>query len=252
MHCHPHPPLRRSVLLGIIASATLISGCASVADQYQDPRDPWQGYNRAMFRFNHQFDRWLLKPLAKGYQAVSPAVVDRSISNVFANLADVPSAINNLLQFKLARASTDLGRVAVNSTVGVAGIFDVATNLGVPSYKEDLGQTFGYWGMGTGPYLVLPVLGPSNVRDSIGFAIGTQLHPLTYLDSNWHWGGVALHTVDRRADLLSADAVFDSAALDRYSFLRDAYLQRRKTLVYDGNPPESSDEAMDDAADDHD
>lgn len=241
MHGQPRPP-RRPLLFGMIAGAILISGCASVADKYQDPRDPWQRYNRSMFRFNAQVDRWLLKPLATGYQAISPAVVDRSITNVFANMADVPSAINNLLQFKLARASTDLGRVAVNTTVGVVGIFDVATNLGVPSYKEDLGQTFGVWGVGTGPYLVLPVLGPSTVRDGLGFAIGTQLHPLTYFESDWHWGGVALQTVDRRADLLSADAVFDSAALDRYSFLRDAYLQRRQSLVYDGTPPEEADE----------
>ncbi|MGD8207448.1 MAG: VacJ family lipoprotein, partial [Thiohalocapsa sp.] len=163
--------------------------------------------------------------------------------NFFDNIADVTSVVNNALQFKLSRAGTDVGRVAVNSTVGIAGLFDVASNLGLPSYKEDFGQTLGYWGFGPGPYFVMPVIGPSSLRDAVGFAGDVAVDPFFSIRKNEvYWGFIALRIVDRRADLLDAGELMEEAAIDPYAFVRDAYLQRRESLVHDGNPPQSDDE----------
>jgi len=213
-------------------------GCASTPKELRDPRDPWEPVNRGIHRFNTDFDNAFMKPIAQGYQKVTPEPVDRGVTNFFDNIADVTSALNNLLQFKLARAGSDVGRVAVNSTVGFLGFIDVATNMGIPSYKEDFGQTLGYWGYSPGPYVVLPFFGPSSARDSIGLAGDLVADPFFSLRKNRiYWGAVGLRAVDKRADLLTAGAVFEQAALDPYSFLRDAYLQRRRHLVHDGDPP---------------
>jgi phospholipid-binding lipoprotein MlaA len=153
--------------------------------------------------------------------------------------------VNNVLQFKLSRAGSDVGRVFVNTTVGFVGFFDVASNVGLPSYKEDFGQTLGYWGFGAGPYFVIPILGPSTVRDTFGLAGDIVLDPFFNLEEDEiYWGFVTLRVVDRRADLLVAGELVDEAAIDRYTFVRDAYLQRRQNLVHDGNPPESDDDAV--------
>ncbi|PQJ97680.1 MlaA family lipoprotein [Chromatium okenii] len=224
--------------LGVLSAALLIGGCASTAVQTKDPRDPLEPFNRAVFRFNSDFDRAFIKPLAKGYRAITPEPVDRSISNFFYNLADVTSAVNNLLQFKMSRTGSDVGRVLINSTVGVLGFFDVATNVGLPSYKEDFGQTLGYWGIESGAYVMLPLLGPSSMRDTFGWAGDIMTDPLTRIDDTTaHVSLLALQTTDRRADYLAAGDIMDDAAIDTYSFLRDAYLQRRLSLVHDGNPP---------------
>jgi phospholipid-binding lipoprotein MlaA len=216
----------------------LLQGCASVPEEYRDPRDPWESYNRGMHQFNKDFDTAFLKPVAEGYKAVVPDPADKGITNFFNNIADVTSAVNNLLQFKLSRAGSDVGRVVVNTTVGLLGFVDVATNMGLPSYKEDFGQTLGYWGMSAGPYFVLPLLGPSTVRDTFGFAGDVYTDPLFNIrDSRVHWGLVTLRVIDRRADLLTAGKVLEEAALDPYVFIRDAYLQRRRSQVYDGTPP---------------
>jgi phospholipid-binding lipoprotein MlaA len=191
-----------------------------------------------MFKFNRSVDDAIMKPVSKGYKAITPEPLDRGITNFFNNIADVTSAVNNLLQFKLSRAGSDVGRLAVNTTVGLLGFFDVATNMGLPSYKEDFGQTLGYWGGEPSPYLVLPLLGPSTLRDTIGLAGDALTSPLFSLEKNRvYWGLVALNVVDTRADLLTAGKILEEAAVDPYIFLRDAYLQRRRDQIFDGNPP---------------
>ncbi len=215
-----------------------LAGCATIEPEYRDPRDPFETYNRAMHRFNTELDDAILKPVARGYRAITPEPVDRGITNFFGNLDDVGSAINNLLQFKFRRALTDTGRVLVNTTVGVLGFFDLASNMNLPKYGEDFGQTLGSWGITPGPYIVLPLLGPSSGRDVIGTVVDWYTDPLTYLENDdvrWALRGVSV--VDRRADLLDASRVMEQAALDPYAFLRDAYLQKRRSDVYDGNPP---------------
>jgi phospholipid-binding lipoprotein MlaA len=225
----------RTVLmfLGLI----VLTGCASTGE-FADPRDPWEGFNRTMFSFNETVDDALIKPLAKGYKAVVPVPVDRGITNFFNNLGDLGSAVNNLLQFKLQRAGSDLGRVAFNTTLGVLGFFDVATNMNLPRYGEDFGQTLGVWGSSPGPYIVLPLLGPSNGRDAIGLVVDWFTDPVSYIeDDGVRLALKSLWFVDTRADLLNASNLVEQAALDPYEFVRDAYLQKRRYDVHDGNPP---------------
>lgn len=230
---------RRNILvfLGVIFGF-MVTGCATIEPEFRDPRDPFENYNRAMHRFNTEVDDAVLKPVARGYRAITPAFVDRGITNFFGNLEDVGSAINNLLQFKLSRALTDTGRVVVNSTLGVLGFLDLASNMNLPKYGEDFGQTLGSWGIDSGPYIVLPLLGPSSGRDVVGTVVDIYTDPLTYLDNEKaRWALRVVDVVDTRADLLDASRVMEQAALDPYAFLRDAYLQKRRSDVYDGNPP---------------
>lgn len=231
----------RLVRIGLMSAALLAVGCASNPARVADPRDPLEPYNRAVYRFNSDFDKAFMQPIAKAYRAVTPEQVDRGITNFFGNLADVTSVANNILQFKMSRAGSDVGRIFINSTVGVLGFIDVATNVGLPSYKEDFGQTLGYWGLESGAYLILPLLGPSSMRDTIGFAGDIVTDPVfSFREEKVHWGLAGLRVVDRRADLLTAGQILDDAAIDPYIFLRDAYLQRRASLVHDGNSPASS------------
>ena len=233
-----------SILPLVLGMSLLSSGCSSIPKEQRDPRDPWQPYNRAMFRFNTDFDNAFIKPTAQAYQKITPEPVNRGITNFFNNIADVTSAVNNALQFKLSRAGSDVGRVVVNTTVGIVGFFDVATNMGMPSYKEDFGQTLGYWGFGVGPYFVLPIFGPNSVRDTFGLAGDIVVDPFFSINKDEiYWGFVILRVIDTRAGLLAAGDLMDEAALDRYAFVRDAYLQRRNNLVHDGNPP--ADEELD-------
>jgi phospholipid-binding lipoprotein MlaA len=225
-------------LAGAVLLAAVIGGCSSTPDEYRDPRDPLETYNRGMHRFNTEIDDAVLKPVAKGYQAITPEPLDRGITNFFNNIADVNSAVNNLLQFKLSRFGSDVGRLAMNSTVGILGFFDVATNMGLPSYKEDFGQTLGYWGAEPSPYLVLPLLGPSTLRDTVGKVGDIAVDPFFSVEKNTiYWGFIALRVVDTRADLLQATKILEQAAVDPYTFMRDAYLQRRRNQIFDGNPP---------------
>ncbi len=226
-----------------------LGGCASLPDDYRDPRDPWETYNRGMQQFNSDFDEALYKPVARGYQAITPEIVDTGVTNFFNNIRDFTSAVNNLLQLKLSRMVSDVGRVVVNSTIGLLGLIDVASNMDMPSYKEDFGQTLGYWGMGPGPYFVLPLLGPSSVRDAIGLVPDWYTQPIAYLDDRGvRWALAILYGIDRRADLLGASKVLEEAALDPYSFTRDAYLQKRRNDVYDGNAPAEDDDYFEDDA----
>jgi phospholipid-binding lipoprotein MlaA len=222
---------------GVCTVAALAAGCATTSE-YRNPNDPWEPFNRVVFQFNEDFDTAFLKPIAKGYQAITPAPVDRGITHFFENLADVRNTVNNALQFKMARAATSVGRIVVNSTVGVLGFMDVASNMNLPKYNEDFGQTLGAWGLPQGPFVVLPLLGPSTGRDTVGLVGDWYTDPLTYVnDGGVAWGAKALRVIDRRADLLAASKVLEQAALDPYSFVRDAYLQRRRSDIFDGNPP---------------
>lgn len=227
--------ISRSKLI-LPALAILFAGCASV--QNPDPRDPFEGFNRAVYKFNDGFDRAIAKPVATAYVKVTPGPVRTGVRNFFSNIADVFIGVNNLLQGKPEEALTDWGRFAFNTTFGFLGIADWATDMGLEKHDEDFGQTFGRWGAGTGPYLVLPFLGPSDVRDGVGTAFDMYTDPVSnHTPVDERNSAIALRLVSRRADLLGASRLLEQAALDPYAFLRDAYLQRRRSLVYDGRPP---------------
>lgn len=216
----------------------LLNSCASIPNEQKEPGDPFVSYNRAVHQFNSKFDKTIFQPIARGYREITPAPVDRGITNFFSNLRDVTSAANNLLQLKLSRSASDVGRVVVNSTVGILGLVDVASKLDLPNYKEDFGQTLGHWGVGPGPYLVMPIWGPSNLRDAISMVPDGYAQPIAYIEDNkTRIGLVTLYSIDTRADLLEASKTFEEAALDSYIFTRDAYLQKRRSDIYDGDPP---------------
>jgi phospholipid-binding lipoprotein MlaA len=231
--------LRVPLALVLAVCTVLCTGCATATN----PRDPLEPLNRAVYQVNEGVDKVALKPAARGYRAVVPVPVRGGVTNFFGNFRDVTSAINNLLQFKIGTALSDAGRVAVNSTVGLLGVFDVASRIGLPKHDEDFGQTLGYWGVQEGPYLILPFLGPSTVRDTAGLVGDYFTDPEFYLivDAPATWITFGTRLVNLRANLLGAERVLDQAALDRYAFLRDAYLQRRRNQVYDGNPPRGAD-----------
>jgi len=218
--------------LFVLLLLVLLPGCASMGNGH--PSDPLETVNRKVDVFNQEFDKAIAKPVAKGYRAVTPDPLDRGITNFFNNLADVPSAANNLLQLKPLRALNDIGRICVNTTIGLLGFFDVASDMGMANYKEDMGQTLGYWGIGDTPYLVIPFLGPSNLRDFIGVMGDFFLNPVSYSSEGVYWSLVALNLIDRRADLIEAGDVLDEAAVDRYSFMREFYLQKRAASIKDG------------------
>lgn len=228
----------RSARLLLPALVVVTAGCATTQEIVDTGHDPFEPYNRTMHAFNDLLDRVLLKPLAEGYKEITPEPVDESVSNFFANLGDVVNALNNLLQFKFEAALNDTARVVYNTTFGIGGLFDVATRFGLPKHNEDFGQTLGHWGVGEGYYLVLPVLGPSTTRDAFGLVVDYQANPVTHLEPRSHRYALrALEGIDTRADLLRAERALGEAALDPYLFMRDAYLQRRRNLVYDGDPP---------------
>jgi phospholipid-binding lipoprotein MlaA len=221
-----------------MALAGLLSGCATSGN----PKDPIEGFNRAMFAFNEGLDTVLIKPVAQGYDAVLPTPVRTGVTNFFGNIADLFIGVNNLLQGKPDQAASDLGRVVVNSTVGILGLFDVATEAGLEKHEEDFGQTFGRWGAGDGAYVVIPVFGPRTVRDTAGLILDVAVDPVGNIDHvATRNASVALRMIDTRADLLPADKVIAEAALDKYAYVRDGYLQRRRNLIHDGNPPRQDD-----------
>ncbi|HFD79372.1 MAG TPA: VacJ family lipoprotein, partial [Gammaproteobacteria bacterium] len=216
-----------------------LGGCASVPGP-PDERDPFESFNRAVYAFNDAADREVFRPIATDYRDHVPRPVRTGISNFFGNLQDVIVLVNDLLQLKIEQGMSDFGRIVYNTTFGLLGIIDVATPMGLPKHDEDFGQTLGYWGVPAGPYLVLPFLGPSSARDTVGLVGDIYVHPMfqgLITDEAVSWGAVGLRYIDLRAQLLGATRVVDEAALDPYAFVRDAYLQRRRNLVYDGNPP---------------
>lgn len=227
---------RRAGLAACATALALTAGCATGPDA--NPKDPLEPLNRGVLRVNDEVDKYVMKPVAQAYDFVLPSPVQTAVSNFFSNIGDVYSAANNLLQGKPTRAVEDSLRVIFNSTLGIGGLIDIATPAGLPKYKEDFGQTLGVWGVPAGPYLVLPVFGPSTVRDTAGMLVDRYMDPSAYLHPIWLRNSLTgLRLVNTRAQLLGVSNLLEQAALDRYSFLRDAYLQRREYQIYDGNPP---------------
>ncbi len=227
-----NPVLRISVVC--LLAGWIVSGCVSMPSV--DVSDPLEPVNRDVDWFNQKFDKNIAKPVAKGYRNVTPAPLDRGITNFFGNLADINSAVNNLLQLKPHRSLSDVGRLSINTTIGLLGFFDVASNMGLKSYKEDLGQTLGHWGVGDTPYLVIPFLGPSNLRDFIGQLGDLIINPIYYTSEGIYWALLTLNYIDARADLLETTDVLEEAAVDSYSFLRETYQQNRRNKINDGAP----------------
>lgn len=218
----------------IALAAIALTGCASTHPK--NPADPLESFNRGVYQFNDALDKAIAKPVAQGYNAAMPVPGKVMVSNFFSNLDDVIVTINDLLQFKFVQAASDGSRFLFNSTFGVFGLIDVASRL--EKHNEDFGQTLGYWGIGSGPYIVLPILGPSTLRDGAGLYVDSRPSRLRRVDHIRSRNQLYLtKAVNRRAQLLDQEKVLDEAALDRYEFIRDAYLLRRQSLVYDGNPP---------------
>ncbi|MEO0318611.1 MAG: hypothetical protein RL404_2288 [Pseudomonadota bacterium] len=220
----------------IVVLALLMTACASTQTASSDPRDPFENYNRSMFRFNTSLDENVIKPVATGYADYVPSFIRTAIGNFFGNLGDVWTALNNYLQGKPRDGTSDAGRVAFNSTFGLLGLIDVATPMGLPKHDEDFGQTLGVWGVKSGPYLVLPFFGASTVRDGVAKPVD-----LIYGDALNYVGNQSfentsrvLRVVDDRAAFLGSSSLMERAALDPYQFYRDAYLQRREARVRDG------------------
>ena len=202
------------------------------------PGDPWEAWNRKVYAFNDAVDTAVLKPVAQAYEAVVPSLVRTGVSNVLGNIRDAWSAANQFLQGKVQYGFEMGMRVVTNSTFGLAGLLDPATEMGLIKRPEDFGQTLGRWGVGAGPYLVLPVIGPSTVRDTAGFLLDRTVSPSSLPPTaGGQYSVLAVEVVDTRAKLLSAGKLLDQVALDRYSFLRDAYLAQRREALYDGAPP---------------
>ena len=227
----------------------LAAGCASTSGD-GDPRDPLEGVNRRVYRFNEVVDVNVAQPVARAYTRVVPNEIRDRVRNFFGNIGDVFIGVNNFLQGKFEEGVGDWARVAFNSTIGLFGIHDVASDMGYEKHNEDFGQTFGRWGAPTGPYLILPLLGSSDVRDGIGWGFDFYTDPLNDTEPfAVHWGLVTLRLIQTRADLLDASRILEEAALDKYVFQRDAYLQRRRNLVYDGQPPREKEPEDDSSAD---
>ena len=221
------------------AAASLLLLAATCTAQAQNANDPLEGWNRAVFGFNEGLDAAVLKPVATGYKAAVPELVRSGVSNVFGNIADGWSAINQLLQGKPVAAAQMTMRVATNTLFGIAGLFDVASDLGLERQQEDFGQTLGRWGLPAGPYLVWPLLGPSSLRETAAMPLDLQWRPAALSqDSAMQIGLSTLQLIDIRASLLGASRLVDDIALDKYVFIRDGYLSRRRSLVYDGEPPD--------------
>lgn len=205
-----------------------------VAAQFDPPPnpDPWESWNRKVNKFNNYADRYVLKPVAKAYRTVTPEVVDIGVTNFFRNLREPITIVNDIFQFKLMQAGADSSRFLINSSLGLAGLFDVASGLGLPRNQEDFGQSLGYWGVGPGPYVELPLLGPSNVRDAFSQVPDAYTSPILYVnDLTARYAATGLRVTDLRADLLDAEGLITG---DRYIFIRDSFLQRRESLVRDG------------------
>ncbi|EPC00476.1 hypothetical protein L861_05925 [Litchfieldella anticariensis FP35 = DSM 16096] len=213
-----------------------LAGCASQRTMEPNPDDPWEGFNRRVFAFNDALDRAILKPLAQGYDTITPQPVQTGVGNFFSNLGEIRTMLNSLLQGKPGNAGIAGGRFLLNSTVGIGGLWDVATGIELTGREEDFGQTLAVWGAGEGPYLVLPFFGPSTVRDTAGMPVDTYTYPLTYVeDDEVRYGLTALRVIDTRASLLEEEELIRG---DRYAFIRDAYLQRRRFEVNDGEQGE--------------
>jgi len=230
----------RILLIGLMS--IVLSGCATYSGNSMsaDPSDPWQAVNKPVFAINDAFDTALFKPLAKGYNAVTPEPVQTGISNFFSNLNEIDNAINNLFQGKPKKFATSVGRLAINSTLGLGGFIDVASHMGLQHAPEDLGQTFGTFGAGSGPYIVLPLLGSSSVRDVPGRIVSMYLNPLAWLDDvSFRNIMVGVNAVDARSNLLAKEEIASEISKDKYTLYRDAFLEEREFEIADGNLDDS-------------
>lgn len=232
---------RRALSACAVVAALGVAGPASAGD---NPIDPYEGFNRAMFAVNEGLDKVLFKPVAQGYEAAVPLPAQAGISSFFDNLLEIQNVFNNLLQGKGGDAAIDFGRLLINSTVGIFGLFDVASELGLEHHQEDFGQTLAVWGWEDSDFLFWPVLGPRTVRDTGGWVVDAYTDPTwatVYKSVAARNSLIALRFVDLRASLLPSDKVVDEAALDKYAYVRDGYLQRRRNLIYDGRAPRLAD-----------
>lgn len=225
-------------LLGKLVLVSVLAGCATASN----PRDPFEGFNRAMFGFNDAIDKAAVKPAAKIYEELLPSFVQTAIGNFFGNIGDVWTLVNDILQGRGEQAASDFMRVTINSSFGLLGLIDVASDAGLTKHKEDFGQTLGTWGVASGPYVVLPVFGPSTMRDSIALPVDLSgdlwryKHPVKVRNV-----GTVVRAIDNRAALLNATNLIEEAALDPYEFVRDAYMQRRQSMIGEGREPADSD-----------
>ena len=221
----------------LVAAALLLTACASGPNA--NPRDPMEPFNRGVYGFNDAVDRAVIKPVATAYRDVLPSPVRTGVSNFFNNLQDLWSFVNNTLQLKGEGAGNSIVRFGVNTVFGLGGLIDIASEMRIERHPEDFGQTLGRWGVGAGPYVVLPLLGPSTVRDTAALPVDMTGNVVSQVDHvPTRNSATVLNLVDRRSQLLDASQMLDEVALDPYSFTRDAYLQRRRNQVYDGNPPD--------------
>lgn len=221
----------------LVVAALLLSACATGPNA--NPRDPLEPFNRSMYGLNDAVDRAVIKPVATAYRDVLPSPVRTGVSNFFNNLQDLWSFVNNTLQLKGEGAGNSIVRFGVNTVFGLGGLIDIATEMRIERHTEDFGQTLGRWGVGAGPYVVLPLLGPSTVRDTAALPVDMKGNVVSQVDHvPTRNSALTLSLVDRRSQLLDASRMLEEVALDPYAFTRDAYLQRRRNQVYDGNPPD--------------
>ena len=234
-------------LITLIVALLWFTGCTSQAIDLTEDKVAsvatskflaLKDFNRDAYLFNKSIDDGVIKPLAKGYQKITPEFIDTGITNIFSNLGDVPNAFNALLQFKLKDAASDTGRFAINSTIGLAGFFDIATKMDLQKHHEDFGQTLAVWGVPSGEYIMLPVLGPSTFRDSVGVVVDSVTNPYFFFENSL--GYYTLDKVDKRADILSVEGLLKEMSDDDYNSLRDAWLQKRKYLINDGKLDEKA------------
>jgi len=232
--------LKTDTLRSLLAIGSLALAGLGVAAE--NPHDPYENFNRTMYTVNKTLDTYVTRPVAQAYDASVPLPAKAGVGNFFGNLGEAWVGANSLMQGKPGDAGDSLARMLVNSTVGIFGLFDVASELGFERYNEDFGQTMAVWGVGNGPYVFLPVVGPRTSRDLLGWAVDTYVDPVSTIHpESVRIGTSVLRFVDVRAGLLPADKVVEEAALDKYAYVRDAYLQRRRNLIYDGRPPRLDD-----------
>ena len=251
------PNIHKPSLLSSLVISITLAGCASTAKTVPDQNDPFAGWNRGTQTFNDNLDKAILKPMAKGYQWITPEFVSEGVTNFFSNINDIGVTINGLLQFKLAQSGMDASRFLINTTAGVGGFFDVAKMIDLPKHKEDFGQTLGVWGVPSGSYLVLPFFGSSSPRDAVGLVGDALFNPLTYVSvfggaafNAATAGGRVLNVTDKRANLMSTEKVIDEGSVDRYDFIKNSYEQNRNYLIHDGNPPDENDpDLLDESSD---
>ncbi|MDP3877781.1 MAG: VacJ family lipoprotein [Methylobacter sp.] len=247
--------LNTRLLMSSLVISSVLSGCATTSTVNE--QDPWEGWNRGTQDFNDNIDKAVVKPVAKGYLWVTPEFVSTGITNFFSNMNDIGVTVNDLLQLKLVQAGMDGSRFLINTTAGVAGFVDVATMIDLPKHNEDFGQTLGFWGVPTGNYLVMPFMGPSSPREVVGAVGDALLNPITYTFvfagsgaavSAINAGAKAVDVTDTRAGLIATEKLVDEASVDRYSFIKNSYQQRREFLLHDGNISEDDDVQLEEEA----